>query len=71
MCALNPTLHYRVTLDFYTSQKVDKDAFVEKIIGKVLEAEMDINEDGSIRCHASNPTQVTLGCRETYPTAWD
>jgi len=58
MCAINPKRHYRVTMDFYTSQDVPKEEFARKVADKALEAEMRINEDGSIRCHASNPEEV-------------
>lgn len=60
MCAINPKHHIRITLDFYTSRSITAPEFEEQILEWALKTELSINMDGSIRCHASNPTTIQI-----------
>lgn len=57
MCAINPIHKKRMIFDFYTSEKVSKEEFENKIIEICLTTEQSMNQSGLIRCHVKETEQ--------------
>lgn len=51
MCELNPKHTKILRLEFFTSQDVSEEAFLQNVAEKALQMEMLANADGTIRCH--------------------
>ena len=51
MCEINPKHTKIMRLEFFTSQDVPEEEFLQNVMEKALKMEMLANADGSLRCH--------------------
>lgn len=55
MCAIKPKHSTKVLFHVYTSWNVSVDVFMQKVMTKALETEIELNKDGTLRWHVSLP----------------